>query len=427
VLLLLLAAAALSWAGVRLGVSPLLALLGGAFGVGTFLFPVGALTDAVVLLALVVFLLALVFADGADGRVEEGWTPHGRLTLGGLVLGCLPFVVWYGWIAAGCVALTLVAQGGRRWWRRVPWLALGGGLPVALFLVYNTFWFGRPWRGAWLYAIGDPWQRTIRGRFFATPITSLRASFGALGQLAVRHPLLIVGLIGLGIGLFFVPWRTRATTAILFLALGVPALLDRQPSGIVAEERPVLVLGAFAAMGYLLLVAVVARERSRLVPAVILVGIASIVGGIAASIGTKGANRPAIVPIGSDASVYVAPVALCIGVVVVLLASGLRLPRVRHDRTVAMSGVAVLLMLTLSGCGAAKSARPGAASVVPNLLPPVATRLTSGTIMPLWTLDANARIGPDGTTLTAINEAGLATSPRVPVQAGDGYRLSAHI
>ncbi len=427
VLLLLLAAVALAWAGGRLGVSSPLALLGGAFGVGTFLFPVGGLTGTVLVFAITAFLLALTFADGADSRVEEGWTPHGRLTMSGLLLGCLPFAVWYGWLAAGCVGIALVAQGGRRWWRRVLWLALGGALPAILFLFYNTVWFGRPWRGAWLYAIGDPWQRTIRGRFFATPITDLRVSFRALGELAVRHPLLIVGLIGLAVGLFFVPWRARVTTALLFLCLAVPALLDRQPAGIVAEERPVLILGAFAGIGYLLLIAVIARERPRLVPAVMLAAVACVGVGIAVSIATTGANRPAIVPIGTAASIYVAPIALCIGAVALLLVSGFSPPRIRRERIAAISGVAILFTLSLSGCGASATPSGEAVSSVPNLLPPVATRLASGTINPLWTLDANAHIAADGTTLTDINETGTATSPRVPVQAGDGYRLSAHI
>ncbi len=427
VLLLLLAAAALVWAGERLGVSPPLALLGGACGVGTMLFPVGALTNAVLVFAITAFLLALTFADGADNRVEEGWTPHGRLTLAGLLLACVPFAVWYGWITAGCVAVALVAQGGRHWWRRVPWLALGGALPTALFLIYNTVWFGRPWRGAWGYAIGDPWQRTVRGRFFETPMTNLRASFIALGALAARHPLLIVGLIGLAVGLFFVPWRARATTAILFVTLVIPAFLDRQPSGMVAEEQPILILGAFGAIGSLLLVAVLARDRPRWIPAVVLTAIGAVGSGIVVSIVTKGGDRPAIVSVGSDASTYVAPIALCIGAVALLLASGLRVPRIRRERIVAISGVAILLALSLSGCGATTPVRDTIMSTAPNLLPPVATRLVSKAINPLWTLDANARIAPDGTTLTAVNDVGSATSPRVPVQAGDGYRLSAHI
>jgi len=427
VLLLLLTAAAIAWAGVRLGLSPLLALLGGTCGVGTLLFPVGVLSNAVVLFALAALLLVLVFTDGADSRVEEGWTPHGRLTLAGLLLGCLPFAAWYGWIAAGCVGLALVVQGGRQWWRRVPWLALGGGFPASLFLVYNTVWFGRPWRGAWLYAIGDPWQRTVRGRFFATPITSLRASLGSLGELAVRHPLLVVGLMGLALGLYFVPWRARATTVMLFVTLAIPALLDRQPAGVVAEEQPTLILGAFAAIGYLLLVAVVARERPRFVPVVLVTAVAAVAAGIIVSVVTKGADRPAIIPIGTDASTYVAPVALCIGAVALLLASGLRVPHIRRERIVPMSGVAVLLILSLTGCGAASGTSADTVSAVPNLLPPVATRLAAGTITPLWMLDANARIAPDGTTLTAVNAAGVATSPHMPVQQGDAYRLSAHI
>ena len=249
----------------------------------------------------------------------------------------------------------------------------------------------------------------------------------ALGELAIRHPLLVVGLIGLGIGLFFVPWRARMTTAILLVTLGIPALLDRQPVGLVAEERPLLVLGAFAAVGFLLLIAVIARERPRFVPAVILGAVACIGAGIAVSVVTKGADRPAIIPIGPDASIYVVPIALCIGAVVLLLASGLRLPRIRRERIGAISGVTVLIVLSLSGCGASAPVSSAAVSAAPNVLPPVATRLASGTITPLWTLDANARIAPDGTTLTAVNATGSATSPRVPVQAGDGYRLSAHI
>lgn len=427
VLLLLAAAAALSWAGVRLGLSSGLALLGGALGVGMLLFPVGALTNAVVLVALAIFLLVLIYADGADSRVEEGWTPHGRLTLAGLLLGCLPFVVWYGWIAAGCVAVTLIVQGGRRWWRRLLWLTLGGALPATLFLLYNTIWFGRPWRGAWLYATGDAWQRTIRGRFFATPLTNLRSSLGAVESLATRHPLLVIGVLGLGIGLYFVPWRARATTAVLFASLVLPALLDRQPAGVVAEERPVLLVGAFAAMGFLLLVAVVARERPRFVPVVILVALGCVGLGVGVSVAGRGADRPAIVPIGSDASIYIAPLALCAGVVILLLASGLRAPRIRRERVAAISGVTMLLALSLTGCGTSNLPGGATVSTVPNLLPPVATRLAAGTVIPLWSLDENARVAPDGTTLTASKGTGTATSPRIPVQAGDAYRLSAHV
>jgi peptidoglycan/xylan/chitin deacetylase (PgdA/CDA1 family) len=158
-----------------------------------------------------------------------------------------------------------------------------------------------------------------------------------------------------------------------------------------------------------------------------LATVACVGAGMAASVATKGADRPAIVPVGTAASTYIAPVALCIGAVILLLASGLSLPRVRRERIAAMGGVAILLTLSLSGCGASSPASTGAVSGVPNLLPPVATHLAAGTINPLWTLDANAHIAPDGTTLTAVNETGAATSPRVPVQAGDGYRLSAHI
>ncbi len=95
VLLALLAAVALGWAGVRLGLSPVIALVAGAIGAGALLFPVGALTNAVIVFLLASALLALVLADGADERVEAGWTPHGRLTLAGLLLGCLPFAIWY--------------------------------------------------------------------------------------------------------------------------------------------------------------------------------------------------------------------------------------------------------------------------------------------------------------------------------------------
>ena len=47
VLLALLAAVALGWAGGRLGLPPLLALIAAAIGAGALLFPVGALTNAV--------------------------------------------------------------------------------------------------------------------------------------------------------------------------------------------------------------------------------------------------------------------------------------------------------------------------------------------------------------------------------------------
>ena len=427
VLLALLAAIAMSWAGGRLGLPPLISLIAGAIGAGALLFPVGALTDAMLVFFLASALLALALADGADERVEAGWTPHGRLALAGLLLGCLPFAIWFGWIATGVIGLTLIVQGGRNWWRRIPWLALGAVPPLALLALYNTEWYGRPWRVAWLYAVGDPWQRTVHGRYLNTPLTALRDSLHATGALAERHPLLILGWIGLIVGLFYVPWRARVTTALLFVALAVPALIERQPDGIVAEQRGVVVLMAFAAAGYVLLIALVARERPAVLPWAVLAGVACIAAGAGVSIGTNGAKMAAIVPVGDTASAYVAPVALCIGVVFLLLVPGFHVPRVRTDRALTVSGVAILLFVSLTGCGATPSPREVATNPAPNLLPPVSTRLTTGAIAPLWTLDANARIAPDGGSLSAAKDTGTATSPRVPVHAGDDYLLSAHV
>lgn len=427
VLFVLLAAAALGWAGVRLGLSPLLALGGGAIAAGAMLFPVGALTNAVVLFALAAVLLALILADGADERVEAGWTPHGRLALAGFLLGILPFVAWSGWLATGVVGLILAVQGGRRWWLRAVWIILGAAAPLALLVLYNDAWYGRPWRGAWMYATGEPWQRTIDGRYFATPLTAFGASLRATGALAVRHPLLVLGWIGLGIGLFYVPWRARIATALLFATLALPAFVERQPAGLLAEERGVVVLVAFAAAGYLLLLALVARERPGLTPWALVAGLVCLAGGAIASEVTGGARRPAVVAVSGHPSVYVAPVALCAGVIALLIVPRLHAPRVRGQRVAALGGVALLLIVSLNGCAASSSPREVATNQAPNLLPPIATRLSSGAIDPLWTLDANASVTPDGGTLTAATAVGTATSPRVPVHAGDGYRLSAHV
>jgi peptidoglycan/xylan/chitin deacetylase (PgdA/CDA1 family) len=427
VLLALLAAVALGWAGVRLGLPPPLALIAAAIGAGALLFPVGALTNAVLLCMFTAVLLALILADGADERVEAGWTPHGRLTLAGLLLGCLPFAIWSGWAATAVIGLTLIVQGGRRWWLRIPWLALGALPPLTLLALYNTAWYGRPWRAAWLYAIGDPWQRTLHGRYLNTPLTALNASLHATGVLVVRHPLLVLGWIGLGIGLLYVPWRARIATALLFVTLAAPAFIERQPAGIVAEQRGIIVLVPFAAAGYLLLIALVARERPVVLPWAILAGLACIAAGAVVSVATHGARLPVIVAVGNDPAVYVAPIALCAGVVALLIVPGLHVPRVRSSRAGALTGVAILLLVSLPGCGASASPRDVTTNPAPNLLPPVSTRLSSGVIAPLWTLDANAQIATDGVTLTAPKQSGTVTSPRVPVQEGDDYLLSAHV
>ena len=183
----------------------------------------------------------------------------------------------------------------------------------------------------------------------------------------------------------------------------------------------------FAAAGYLLLIALVARERLVVLPWAILTGLACLAAGAVVSTIMHGAKMPVIVAVGNDPAAYVAPVALCVGVVALLIAPGLHVPRVRQDRAGALTGVAILLLVSLPGCGAPASPRDVATNPAPNLLPPVSTRLTTGAITPLWTLDANARIAPDGGTLTAANATGTVTSPRVPVQEGDDYLLSAHV
>ena len=425
VLLLMLAAAAMTWAGERLGLPPPLALLAAALGAGAFLFPVGALTNAVALVAIVAVLLAIVLTDGADARVEAGWTPHGRLAMAGLLLGLLPFVVAFGWVASVCVAVTLVVQGGRAWWRRVGWVALGAAGPASLFLLINTASFGRPWAEAWWFTLGDGWQRTFAGRFLDTPLTALAENGRALGALALRHPLLVVGWAGLVVGLWYVPWRARITTLVLLVALGVPALAERQGTGMAAEERPVAALAPFALAGFCLLVALVARERPALVPWCVGGGGALIAAGAAVSVVGEGAARPQIVAIGADPAVFVAPVTLLTGVVVLLLIPPPRPPRVPRGRVVAMSGVTLLL---LSGCGVAPApARAPVVSEGVDLAPPLAVRLSASGVAPVWRLDGNARLTPDGGALTAANGDGVATAPVVPVQAGGGYRVAARV
>lgn len=426
VFLLVFAGAALAWAGARLGLSPALALCGGAIGAGAFLFPVGALTNSVAAFAIVGVLLALTLADGADSRVEEGWTPHGRLTLAGLLLGCLPLMVWYGGIAVVGVGIALIVQGGRKWWLRVPWLFLGAVGPLIALAILNAIWFDRPWRQPWMYATGDGWQRTLSGRFLDTPITALRAALSALAALAARHPLIVVGFIGLLIGLFFVPWRTRTTTFILFVTVAVPALIERQPNGLVAETHPVMVIGAFAAAGYVVLVALTAREWPKLVRWMLPVSLLIVAAGAAVSILTGGADRPALIPIGNQPAAYVAPIALCVGVIALLITPGLHVPRVRRDRAITVSALTLLLLNFLVGCGAS-SATNRTVRDAPNLLPPLGTRIVGGAMAPIWTLDANARVSPDGQTMSAVKEAGTVLSPRISVQAGDGYRLTMHV
>ena len=428
VLVLALAVVALAWAGVRLGLSPLRSLIGAAIGIGAFLYPVGALTDSTVLLGATSLILALTLVDGADSRVEEGWTPHGRLTLTGFVLGCLPLLIWYGWLAAVFVGIALIIQGGRTWWTRVPWLALGMAGPVAALALYNTVWFGRPWREAWLYTIGDGWQRTIEGRFIATPFTVLRQSARALLDLSIRHPLLIVGFVACVVGMAFVPWRARAVFITLALTLGLPSLIERQPDGLAAEMRPLLLWGAFAAVGSLLLLALVARERPGLVRAVIPVGLALIAAGVVASIIGGDGERTIIITAGSHPSSYIAPLTLLGGaLILLLLVPMLQRPRVRRERATLLTAAMLLLLTVLSGCGSAASVGTDARSDAPNLLPALAMRGSGGITTAVWTLDANAQIAPDGATLTAPKGAGTATSPRVPVQAGDAYQVRAHV
>lgn len=427
ILLLALAAVALVWAGRRLGMRSEGACGAAALGIGAFLFPVGALTDTVTLVALVVALLALIFADGADRRVEEGWMPRGRLVLAGLLLGLLPFVADCGIVPLGVMSLVLIAQGGRRWWRRVGWLLVGILPALGMYALLMQAWYGRPWRTAWWYAVGASWQRSVSGRYLDTPIGALHASVSALGGLLVRHPLIVVGLFGLLWGLIYLPWRARVATSALLLSLVAPAVLVRQLPGGIAEEHPLAVLVAFAAAGYLLLVALVARDYPRLLPWVFGVGSGLVALGAVISVVTKGAARTPVVAVGTRPAVFVAPVGMCVLLLLLLVVPALGRPRVRTARVGTYSAVATLLLSLLAGCGSGAPTVTPSPADVPNLLPPLSTRLGTGVTQPLWTLDKTVQLQMDGLSLAAPQGGGTATAPRILVQAGDDYRFSLHV
>jgi peptidoglycan/xylan/chitin deacetylase (PgdA/CDA1 family) len=306
-------------------------------------------------------------------------------------------------------------------------LVLGLAGPLVALGLFNTTWFGHPWNEAWRFTLGDGWQRTLSGLFTDTPLTALESSGRALLALAARHPLSVVGWLGLCLGMAFVPWRARISTFVLLVTLGGPALLERHETGLSAEEHPIALFAAFAAVGYLIVMALVARERPKLVPACALGGIALIGAGAAVSVLGNGASRPVIVAIGSNPAPFIAPVALCAAIIVLLLVPALHPPRIERERAAPLASVALILMMLLTSCGA--SSAPNASTSVegPNLLPPIATRLTANVVNPLWTLDANAQTTGAGASLIAANAGGTATSPVVPVQAGEGYRASAHV
>lgn len=433
VLLLLAAAAALVWAGERMGMPPGAALLAAVLGVGALLWPDGALTDTIVLTALAGVLLALVLADGADARVEAGWTPRGRLIMTGFVLGLLPGAASFGVVPLAVLAGALVVQGGRRWWQRVGWLLIGIVPPLALAVGLMTAWFGSPLATARQGGVGEGWARSLIGIYLSTPLLVTWNAGVALLQLLARHPLLLVGWVGLLVGLVFVPWRARVNVVLLLVTLGVPALFERQYPGVVAEEHPIAVLGAFAAAGYLLLVALVARDRLRLLPVTFGVGVLLIAAGVGVSIALPGASAP-VVPVESNPAVFIAPVGLCAAVLSLLAVPALGTPRPRRRRRLrAGSGAALLLLPFLIACGApapGSAPLPVDAEIGPNLLPPFGVRTGTGVTEAVWTLSSGVTPAADGTALSANGAgtaSGTAASAHVPVQAGDRYRVSLQV
>lgn len=432
VLLLLLAAAALAWAGERMGMPPASALLAAALAFAALLWPVGTFTDTTVLVALTGVLLALLLADGADARVDRelGWTPRGRLTMTGFVLGFLPFAAWFGVLPLVALSLTLVAWGRRQWWRRVGWLLLGAAPPLIAYVAIMTAWFGSPFASARQGGIGEAWARSLDGLYRATPSFAAHVTGDALLQLIARHPLLVVGWLGLLVGLWFMPWRTRISVLVLLVTLGVPALYERQLPGGVAEEHPIAALASFAAAGYLLLIALIIRDRLRFLPAAFalgagLIGVGAVVSGTA-----RGVTRPALVPVEANPAVFLAPIGLCVAVLLLLAVPALEAPRARTRQLWLSGAIAVLLLPLLMGCG---SVVPGSPRVVtgvdigPNLLPPFGTRAVTGVTEAVWTLSGKAQLAPDGTAIVVTEAGGGADSPRVPVQVGDRYRIALRV
>ncbi len=151
-----------------------------------------------------------------------------------------------------------------------------------------TAWFGSPLATARQGAVGEGWARSLVGLYLDAPLLATRVAGAALLELMARHPLLVVGWAGLVVGLIFVPWRARVNVILLLLTLGVPALFERQYPGVTAEEHPVAALGAFAAAGYVLLVALVARDRLRLLPVTFGAGALLIAVGVGVSFVTAG-------------------------------------------------------------------------------------------------------------------------------------------
>jgi len=430
VLLLLAAAAALVWAGERMGMPPGAALLAAALGVGALLWPDGALTDTTVLIALAGVLLALVLADGADARVEMGWTPRGRLVMTGFILGLLPLTASFGVAPLIVLAGAMTVQGGQQWWRRAGWLLLGIVPPLGVAAGLMTAWFGSPLATARQGAIGEGWARSLMGLYVNTPLLATRTAGVALLQLAARHPLLLVGWVGLIVGLVFVPWRARINVTLLLLTLGVPALFERQYPGVVAEVHPIAVLGAFAAAGYLLLVALVARDRLRLLPVTFGVGVLFIAAGAGVSVVMPGVAH-LIVPVESNPAVFIAPVGLCVAVLSLLAVPALGTPRPRRRRRLrAGSGAALLLLPFLIACGApdpGTTRLPVDADVGPNLLPPFGVRTGTGVTEAVWTLSSGVNPAADGAAITAGTASGTAESSHVPVQSGDRYRVTLQV
>ncbi len=445
VFLLLAVAAALAWAGERMDILPRVALLAAVLGVGTLLWPVGTLTNTTALVAIVGVLVAITLADGADARVEAGWTPRGRLAMSGLLLGLLPFVTTFAPVPLLLVPLVLMAWGGRNWWKRVGYLAAGATPPLLAYAPLMTVWFGRPWGAAWQYALttgGAGWQRTLTGRYFANPGLAATEAAGAFVGLLVQHPLLLVGWGGLVLGLAYVPWRTRTSLVALLLAFGVPGFLERQLPGTVAAEHPVASLTPFAAAGYLLLAGVVTRDRVRMLPVVFGGGAGLFALGLLIGAATRD-GRAAIIPAGGTPAAYVVPLALCAAAVLLLAFPAIALPRRGRrsgtggagsggERTQAMrlGGVGLLLLpLVLVACGRAAVAPlpESTAPLLTNLAPPFAVRGGAGVTEAVWRLAGGLIPTPDGSSLVAGSGPGTATAPRVPVGGGDRYRLSLRV
>lgn len=165
--------------------------------------------------ALLVGALVLLLRENRQPRF---WTWFGA----GFLLGYSVITEFPAVLAAGCIALYGLADLlKRRNIQGAGWMILGGGIPVAAWMIYNTIIFGGPLSLGYSYS--EQWMTQHHTGFMSLSMPTWEAAwgitFGSFRGLFVLSPLLLISLPG-----FVAWWQSRQDRGIFWVSLGCVTL-----------------------------------------------------------------------------------------------------------------------------------------------------------------------------------------------------------